>query len=1012
MDGWTAGAPPELPGGYTKEVKLDQRGRLPIKVRRRRPVAAAGQEATVWFGPRTDGSPEGELAGWIKVGSLEGREGGSFWRWLDPAPTEENLENLKKYQPRTVRAGRWTTGKRPQLTDWYTKEVPIDPRGQLPFPVGGKTRPVVGVAAAKQEATVWFGRRTDEPHKGKPAAWIEVGSLEGRKGGPFWLWLDPAPTVDDLNSLQNYEYKSHRTKHADEWTAGDPPQLTDGYTKEVPLNPQGRLPFPVGGKKRPGVGSAAANQMATVWFGPRTDESHEGEPAAWIKVESLEGRKGDSFWRWLDPAPTQDDLDSLRTYENRNVDAGDWTAGDPPQLTDGDTKEIKLDPQGQLPFPVGGTPGVGSAAAGQMATVWFGPRTDESHEGEPAAWIKVESLDGREGGPFWLWLDPAPTKDELKKLKKYQPRTVHAGDWTTGDPPELTGGYTKEVPINPQGQLPFPVGGTPGVGSAAAGQMATVWFGPRTDESHEGEPAAWIKVESLKGRKGDSFWRWLDPAPTQDDLDSLRTYENRNVDAGDWTAGDPPQLTDGDTKEIKLDPQGQLPFPVGGTPGVGSAAAGQMATVWFGPRTDESHEGEPAAWIKVEGLDGREGGPFWLWLDPAPTKDELKKLKKYQPRTVHAGDWTTGDPPELTGGYTKEVKLDQQGRLPIKVRRKRPVISVAAAGQMATVWFGPRTDRLPEGELAAWIKVESLEGREGRSSWRWLDPAPTEKDLENLKKYQPRTVHAGRWTTGKRPQLTDWYTKEVKLDRRGHLPFTLDDKRRSVGVAAANEEATVWFGRRTDEPHKGKPAAWIEVGSLEGRKGGPFWLWLDPAPTKKDLEDLRTYEPAGGWTAGDPPELTGGYTKEVPINPQGQLPFRVSRRRLGFGVATAKQEATVWFGRTDGSPEGEPAAWIKVKGLKGRKGGPFWRWLDPPPTEDDLNRLKKYEPRALDAGGWTEGDPPQLTGGSPDDAVPVTPASTGSVAAAYQAEQDDAVDVPGPDTDDPTPPVDGSWARP
>ncbi|MEO3781457.1 hypothetical protein ABGB16_32670, partial [Micromonospora sp. B11E3] len=943
-------------------------------------------------GPQA-GTGQGRLrrpAGRGRAAAPGGPDSGEF----GPEPMVQDAELGEAPPLRTGdRAGRpadaadgWTAGAPPQLTGGYTKEVKLDRRGRLWFTLDGQPL-IVDVAAANQEATVWFGHRKDRLPAGEPAAAIEVESLEGREDGPFWRWLDPAPTEDDLRKLKTYE---HRTVRAGRWTEGEPPKLPGGYTKEVPLNSQGRLPFPVGGKK-PGVGAAAAGQEVTVRFGPRTDGSPEGELAGWIKVKSLEGRKGGPLWRWLDPAPTKEDLKRLQTYERRTVHAGEWTEGEPPKLTGGYTKDAGIDQQGRLSLKVGGTRVVGMTAAGQRAMAWFGHRTDESHAGEPAAWIKVGSLNDRKGGPFWRWLDWAPTKNELKKLQKYKTRTKHAGEWTAGDPPQLTDGYTKEVPINPQGQLPFPVGGkTRDVGVAAAGRMATVWFGPRTDGSHAGEPAAWIKVERLDGREDGSFWRWLDPAPTQDDLDSLRTYENRNVDAGDWTAGDPPQLTDGDTKEIKLDPQGQLPFPVGGTPGVGVAAAGRDATVWFGPRTDRLPEGELAAWVKVESLEGREGGPFWLWLDPAPTQDDLDSLRTYENRTVDAGAWTAGDPPELTEGYTKKVQLDQQGRLPFKVRRRRPLAGAAAADQMATIWFGHRTDESHEGEPAAAIEVESLEGQEGGPFWRWLDLALTEDDLENLKKYKPRTVHAGRWTTGDRPQLTDWYTKTIQLDRRGQLPFTVGDNMRLVGVPAANQEATVWFGRRTDEPHKGKPAAWIEVESLDGQKGGPFWRWLDPAPTKEDLKRLEIYEPrtvpAGGWTAGNPPELTNGHTKKIRIDPQGRLPFTVNGKTRSVGAAAANRETTVWLGpRTDEWHAGELAAWIKVESLEGREGGQFWRWL-PAPTKKDLERLQAYEyesHRAVDAGGWTAGDPPQLTGGSSDNAAAVTPASTGSVAAAY-----------------------------
>ncbi|MFF5075306.1 hypothetical protein ACFY2R_30010, partial [Micromonospora olivasterospora] len=68
---------------------------------------------------------------------------------------------------------------------------------------------------------------------------------------------------------------------------------------------------------------------------------------------------------------------------------------------------------------------------------------------------------------------------------------------------------------------------------------------------------------------------------------------------------------------------------------------------------------------------------------------------------------------------------------------------------------------------------------------------------------------------------------------------------------------------------------------------------------------------AAGWTAGDPPQLTGGYTKEVRLNGDGRLTITVGGKKSVAGVAAAGQMATVWFGRTDGLPEGEPAAWIK-----------------------------------------------------------------------------------------------------
>ncbi|MFG1955969.1 hypothetical protein, partial [Micromonospora sp. NPDC048830] len=841
-------------------------------------------------------------------------------------------------------AGGWTEGEPPELTGGYTKEVKVDRIGRLTFTLDGKP-PIVGAAVAGQEATVWFGPRTDGSPEGEAAAWIKI---ESREGGPVWRWLVPAPTKEDLERLEYYE---PRTAHAGEWTEGNPPKVTGGDTKKIRIDRQGRLTVTVGGKK-PGVGAAVAGQEATVWFGPRTDGSPEGEAAAWVKIES---REGGPVWRWLVPAPTKEDLKRLQAY--RIVRAGEWTEGDPPELTGGYTKEVKLNRQGRLPFTVAGnTPRVGAAAAYGKATVWFGPRTDGSPEGEAAAWIKVKILKDREGGPFWRWLDPAPTKKDLKRLEAYENRDVDAGEWTAGDPPQLTDGYTKEVPIDLQGQLPFPVGGTPGVGVAAAGQMATVWFGPRPDGSPEGELAGWIKVKGLEGREGGPFWLWLDPAPTKKDLKRLESYENRDVDAGEWTAGDPPQLTDGYTKEVPIDPQGQLPFPVGGTPGVGVAAAGQMATVWFGPRTDGSHAGELAGWIKVKGLEGREGGPFWLWLDPAPTKKDLKRLRTYEPRTAHAGEWTKGDPPEPTGGYTKEVPIDLQGQLPFTVGRKRPVVGWVAADRMATVWFGPRTDGSPEGEAAAWIKVKGLDGRESSRFWRWLDPAPTKKDLKRLRAYENRDVRANEWTKGDPPRLPGGYTKEVRISRQGRLPFPVGGTP-GVGSVAADQMATVWFGPRTDGSPEGELAGWIKVESLYGRKDGPFWLWLDPAPTKKDLERLQAYEPrtahAGEWTAGNPPKLTDGYTREVKLDLQGQLPFTVGGKRV-VGAVAADQMATVWFGpRTDGSPEGELAGWIKVKGLKGRKGGLFWRWLDPAPTEEDLQNLKKYTPRTMHAGRWT-----------------------------------------------------------
>ncbi|WP_344750447.1 hypothetical protein, partial [Micromonospora olivasterospora] len=843
------------------------------------------------------------------------------------------------------------------------------------------------------------------------AAWIKVESLNDRDGGPFWRWLDPAPTENDLKRLKTYK---PQTVYADGWTEGSPRQLTGGYTKEVQVDGRGRLTIRVGGKA-PVAGVAAAGQMATVWFG-RTDGLPEGEPAAWIKVESLNDRDGGPFWRWLDPAPTENDLKRLKTYKPQTVHAAEWTAGDPPQLTGGYTKEVQVDGRGQLTIRVSGKkPGAGVAAAGQMATVWFG-RTDGLPEGEPAAWIKVESLNDRDGGPFWRWLDPAPTENDLKKLETYTPQTVHAAEWTAGDPPQLTGGYTKEVQVDGRGRLTITVSGkAPVAGVAAAGQMATVWFG-RTDGLPEGEPAAWIKVESLNDRDGGPFWRWLDPAPTENDLKRLETYTPQTVHAGEWTAGDPPQLTGGYTKEVRLNERGQLTITVSGKkPGAGVAAAGQMATVWFG-RTDGSPEGEPAAWIKVESLNDRDGSPFWRWLDPAPTENDLKKLETYKPQTVHAAEWTADDPPQLTGGYTKKVPLNGRGRLPIWLRGKKPDAGVAAAGQMATVWFG-RAGGLPEGEPAAWIKVESLNDRKGGPFWRWLDPAPTENDLKKLKNYKSATERAGEWTAGSPPQLTGGYTKEVQVDGRGRLPITVSGKAPGAGVAAAGQMATVWFGR-TDGLPEGEPAAWIKVESLNDRDGGPFWRWLDPAPTENDLKRLKTYKPqtvyADGWTEGSPRQLTGGYTKEVQVDRRGRLTITVDGKTPHVGVVAAGREATVWFGRrrTDGSPEGEPAAWIKVESLDRRNRGPFWRWLDPAPTQKDLDRLRTYEYQPVNAGGGTAGDPPELTGGSSDVAAAVAPASTGSVGMAYQAARDDAVDVPGSNTDGPIPPVAGSWARP
>ncbi|MFF5072118.1 hypothetical protein ACFY2R_13180 [Micromonospora olivasterospora] len=486
--------------------------------------------------------------------------------------------------------------------------------------------------------------------------------------------------------------------------------------------------------------------------------------------------------------------------------------------------------------------------------------------------------------------------------------------------------------------------------------------------------------------------------------------------AGGWTAGDPPQLTGGYTKKVPLNGDGRLTIKVGGKkPVAGVAAAGQMATVWFG-RTDGSHEGEPAAWIKVESLNDRKGGPFWQWLNPAPTEDDLNRLKNYKSPTKRAAGWTAGDPPQLTGGDTIKVPLDRRGQLTIKVGGKQPFPGVAAASQMATVWFG-RTDGSPEGEPAAWIKVESVEGRKGGPFWQWLNPAPTEDDLNRLKNYKSPTKLAGGWTAGDPPQMTGGYTKELRLNGRGRLTIRLRGKKPDVGVAAADQMATVWFGR-TDGSHEGEPAAWIKVESLNDRDGSPFWRWLDPAPTENDLNRLRDYksatERAGEWTAGDPPQPTGGYTKKAPLNGQGRLTITLGGKLPGVGVVAADREATVWFGRrrTDGSPEGEPAAWIKVESLDDREGGPFWRWLDPAPTEHDLKRLRTYEPRTGHAGGGTAGGPPLLTGGSSDKAAAVAPASTGSVGVAYRAARDDAVDVPGPNTDDAIPPVAGSWARP
>ncbi|MFF5074620.1 hypothetical protein ACFY2R_26315 [Micromonospora olivasterospora] len=772
------------------------------------------------------------------------------------------------------------------------------------------------------------------------------------------------------------------------------------------------------GGKRQSVGKEFANKDATLALGYRTDEPHAGEPAALIKIKRLEGRTGDSFWRWLNPAPTKGDLDRLKTDW---IDG--WTTGDPPQLTGGNTRTLKLGPDGRLPFEVGGRRPTFSAAAGQEVRVWFGYRTDRRPEGEPAALIEVASLGGQkdqDGGPFWRWLESARTEDDLDKLRTYEPQTVHAGEWTEGEPPQLTGGGTATLQLS-AGRLPVEVGGKRQfVGAAAAGQEVRVLFGYRTDESHVGEPAALVKVGRLNDRDGGPFWRWLDPAPAKEDLDRLQTYAPRTVYSEVWTEENAPQLTGGDTKTIKLGPEGRLPFEVGGKRPVFSAAAGQEVRVLFGYRTDESHVGEPAALIEVESLNDRDGGPFWRWLESARTEEDLGTLRTHEPRTVGVDGWTEGSAPQLTGGYDKTVEITRN-TLPFKLNDKRPFVGAAAAGRRATVRFGYRTDRRPEGELAALIEVASLGGQKdddgGGPFWRWLDPAPTPADLDRLKTYKSQAVRAAGWTAGDPPQLTGGYTKSVQLNPRAQLPFTVSKKRPFAGPEAAGQDATVWFGYRTDRRPEGEPAALIKVGRLKDRKGGPFWRWLDPAPTRADLDRLKDYKSktvhADEWTAGYPPQITGGYIKSVPVSPRAQLPFTVSNRRPFVGTGAVGEKATVWFGyRTDRRPEGEPAALIMVGRLKDRKGGPFWRWLDPAPTENDLKRLKTYEYQPVNAGGRTAGDPPQLTGGSSDNAAAVIPASTGSVGVAYRAAQDDAVAVPGPNTDDAIPPVAGSWARP
>ncbi|WP_344750721.1 hypothetical protein, partial [Micromonospora olivasterospora] len=1236
-DGWTAGDPPPLTGGHTKTIKLGPDGRLPFEVGGKRPIFRlyVSQEATLWFGYRADGPHAGEPAASIKLGSPEGRKGGSYWQWLDPAPTEKDLGRLRAYEPRIVHADGWTEGDPPQLTDGYTKRLKFDPRGRLRVTVGGK-RPYFGDAAANKDATLVLGYGTDGPRAGKPAALIKLGSLEGRTGGPFWQWLDRAPTEKDLGRLRTYE---PQTVHADEWTERGErglPQLADGYDKRVGLNCRGQLPFELNGK-RPSAGMAAKKRKARVWLGYRTDRPDGRELAALVEVEELDDRDGGPFWRWLNVVPTEGDLNTLKTYEYRPVNAGEWTERTErglPQLTGGYDKTVKLNQYGRLPFNLNGKrPPVGADAADQTARVWLGYRTDRPDGRELAALVEVEELDGRDGGPFWRWLDRAPTEKDLDILRTYEPstdeyRTVHAGGWTAGDPPQLTGGYDKTVELDrrgrlrvtvggkrqsvgtefarkevtlrfgyrkdgspesekdgspesqpaalvkvgrlkgrkgdsfwrwlnpapikgeldrlqtdwtagwtkgdppeltggntrtlklgPDGRLPVGVGGKRPRFRAAAGQEVRVWFGYRTDRRPEGEPAALIEVASLgdqKDQDGGPFWRWLESARTEDDLDKLRTHESRPVHAGEWTAGKPPQLTGGgtatlqlltgwlpvevggerqfvgaaaagqeatvrfgyrtdrrpegelaalvkvgrlegrddsgpfwrwldpapakedlarlqtyevwteedapqltggDTKTIKLGPEGRLPFEVGGKRPVFSAAAGQEVTVWFGYRTDESHVGEPAALIEAESLNGRDGGPFWRWLESARTEDDLNTLRTHEPRPVYLDSWTAGSAPQLTGGYDKTIEISHN-ILPFSLNDKRPFVGAAAAGRRATVRFGYRTDEPHEGELAALIEVVSLGDQKDQDGvgpfWRWLDPAPTPADLDRLKDYKSRAVQADEWTAGDPPQLTGGYIRTVQLNSRAQLPFTVSKKRPFVGVAAAGQEATVRFGFRTDEPHEGELAALIKVGRLEGRDGRSFWRWLDPAPTPADLDRLKDYKSntvhAGEWTAGDPPELTGGYIKRLPVSPRAQLPFTVSekthvgpptpRKRPFVGAAAAGQEATVWFGyRTDESHVGEPAALVMVGSLKGWEGGPFWRWLDPAPTEDDLKRLRIYEyrsrggvagagPRPVNAGGGTAGDPPQLTGGSSGNAAVVAPASTGSVGMAYRAARD------------------------
>ncbi|MFF5075028.1 hypothetical protein ACFY2R_28525, partial [Micromonospora olivasterospora] len=876
---------------------------------------------------------------------------------------------------------------------------------------------VSGSETVRHDQGVGAGRGLPHRHAGWGPAAAHSGSDSGQFGSE--------PMVRDTGDRAGLP-----AEVADESTAGDPSQLTDGYTITVTLGPMGRLPVEVDGKS-PSFGVELTNRNATLVLGYRADGPHARKPAALIMIEGE--WDSNSYWQWLDPAPTEKDLGRLRNYEPRTVGADGWRTEPLPPL-DGYDKWVRLSDAGRLTSGLNDKrPRLGPAAKNRRARLRVGFDTDRPDERELVALIEVESLDDRPGGPFWKWLAVVPTEKDLEKLKPEaeqrgpdRPRPL-PGEWTQGDPPQPTDGHIKKVWLDWQARFSLN-GERVSFGRRAGGQEATLWLG----KSHDGEPAAWLKVERLKRRESGPFWRWLHPVPTEADLRRLETYEP----GPNWTEGNPPQLTGGSSPNpavasVKFDGRGRLKFSVGGKRlSIGRDFAHEEVTLALGYRTDGPHAGKPAAWVKVESLKGGKGGPFWRWLDVVPTEDDLASLRSYGPRRRPGSygprlapvgpwqAWTPGDPwdpPQLTGGYSKTFELSS-GRLPVEVGGKRQYVGVEY--RKATVWFGYLPPGPHEGEPAALVEVGSLDDGEGGPFRRWLDPAPTQEDLGRLKDYEPRTVYGDFWRDEDPPPVTGWDTKTVKLGPEGRLPFKVDGKR-PIFSAAGGREMTIRFGPLPPGPHEGEPAAFIEVEGLDDRHGGPFWQWLSVVRTPADLETLRTYEPrgvhAGEWTEGKLPQLTGGYTITINLGRDGEVPFKLNGKRgvFGAGTANAGREATVWLGRTDGSPEGEPAARIEVESLEGWEGGPFWRWLNVAPTENDLVRLrKKYKRRTVNAGGGTAGDPPLLTGGSSDNAAAVAPASTGSVGVAYRAAQDDAVAVPGSNTDDAIPPVAGSWARP